>query len=519
MHGSLLHGSRDRSRRRGDRHGRSLRREFERGRNPADVLAAGRGDVTLAASTATDRLGGVRDQVRRRSAGARFDGGDEADAAGVRLADEDDEPDPGLLAHGDRELAEIACGEAVDAGHDDTVVRDRGEFRGAAERQLGAQRLDLVLERLGLVELALDPAEEIVGLRRRSRAASAINGSSRWSRATVASPVIASMRRRFEPIDDSLTILMVPMSPVARTCVPPQSSIDDPASSTRTMSPYLSPKNAIAPSASASSLVVSKIRVGVFVSVSALARRSISAICVVGDRFVVAEVEPQAIRADHRAGLLDVLAEHLSQRVVQQVRARCGCGGSPPRRSDVDRRGRGLARGQRPRRDPGPVAAQVRQGERGVDHLGDPRLGGDGAGVADLTAGLGVERCPVEEDVDQFRVGQWRIDGDHRQHTALGHVAGVADELGDPELLDDVPVRVEVGALGGTLLRRLRPVALRSHLGREPLEVDRDVALAGDLLGQLQRESVGVVQEERGGTGQRGGVGLQFAVEDARGRS
>ena len=58
----------------------------------------------------------------------------------------------------------------------------------------------------------------------------------------------------------------------------PQSSIDDPASSTRTMSPYLSPKKAIAPSASASSLVVSKILVGELANVSPLASRSISAI-------------------------------------------------------------------------------------------------------------------------------------------------------------------------------------------------------------------------------------------------
>ena len=44
------------------------------------------------------------------------------------------------------------------------------------------------------------------------------------------------------------------------------------------MSPYLSPKNAIAPSAVASSLVVSNARTGLFASVSALAISSIRAI-------------------------------------------------------------------------------------------------------------------------------------------------------------------------------------------------------------------------------------------------
>ena len=67
----------------------------------------------------------------------------------------------------------------------------------------------------------------------------------------------ASMRRRFEPIEPSLTILIGPMNPSAYTCVPPHSSVDGPASSTRTISPYFSPKNAIAPMRSASAFVVS----------------------------------------------------------------------------------------------------------------------------------------------------------------------------------------------------------------------------------------------------------------------
>ncbi len=102
--------------------------------------------------------------------------------------------------------------------------------------------------------------------------------SSCWSSDTEEAPVIASMRRRLEPIDDSLVTFSVPMSPVALTCVPPHSSIDGPASSTRTMSPYLSPKNEIAPIASASSLVVSKIRARSLRSVSALTSCSISSI-------------------------------------------------------------------------------------------------------------------------------------------------------------------------------------------------------------------------------------------------
>ncbi|GIU87950.1 MAG: hypothetical protein KatS3mg009_2465 [Acidimicrobiia bacterium] len=71
------------------------------------------------------------------------------------------------------------------------------------------------------------------------------------------SPVIASMRRRLEPIEPSDTILIGPMNPSASTWVPPHSSTDGPASSTRTRSPYFSPKKAIAPFASASAFEVS----------------------------------------------------------------------------------------------------------------------------------------------------------------------------------------------------------------------------------------------------------------------
>ena len=133
------------------------------------------------------------------------------------------------------------------------------------------------------------------------------------------------------------------------------------------MSPYLSPKNAIAPSASASSLVVSKI-----------ARRRVGERLGVGQPFdledllvghgvVVAEVEAEPVGADHRAGLLHVLAEHLAQRVVQQVGGGVVAAdrGAP---IGVDRGGRRLPRRDRPRLDARPMATQVRQREGGVEH-------------------------------------------------------------------------------------------------------------------------------------------------------
>ena len=121
------------------------------------------------------------------------------------------------------------------------------------------------------------------------------------------------------------------------------------------------------------------------------------------------------------------------------------------------------------------MSTQVRQREGGVEHHGPPGLGRDGAGVADLAAGLGIERGAVEEDVDRavaLTVTGPAIDRDHGQHPALGHVVRVAEELGHPELVDDVTIRVEIDALTGPLLCGLGPITLGGHVGTEPVEVD-----------------------------------------------
>ena len=275
------------------------------------------------------------------------------------------------------------------------------------------------------------------------------------------------------------------------------------------MSPYLSPKKAIAP------------RRGGFV----LGRLERPRRCVgqrlvvgdpfdlgdlgVGDRVVVAEVEAQPVGSDQRAGLLDVLAQHLAQRVVQHVRAGVvaadrGAAG------DVDRGGHRDAGLQGASRDPRRVASQAGEGERGVEHLGLAAFGPDRAGVADLTAALGVERGAVEEQLDGPVVV-----GHDGQQARFGRVVGVSEELGDAELLDDLAVGVEAVVVGRVALaRRLGPLALRLHLGIETGDVDGDVALAGDLFGQLQREPVGVVQQERGRTRQLGAIAAQLVFED-----
>ena len=71
-------------------------------------------------------------------------------------------------------------------------------------------------------------------------------------------PVTASIRRIPAAIELSLRILSIPMFPVFATCVPPHSSTEEPYLTTRTLSPYFSPNNAIAPISRASAIGISR---------------------------------------------------------------------------------------------------------------------------------------------------------------------------------------------------------------------------------------------------------------------
>ncbi len=105
--------------------------------------------------------------------------------------------------------------------------------------------------------------------------------------------------------------------------------------------------------------------------------------------------------------------------------------------------------------------------------------------------------------------------GTTASNARLGGVVGVTEELGDAELLDDLAVDVETIVVGGVALaRRLGSLALRPHLGVEAGDVDGDVALAGDLFGELEREPVRVVKQERGRPGQLGAIAAQLVFED-----
>ena len=221
-----------------------------------------------------------------------------------------------------------------------------------------------------LVEAPVHAAERISVGAPTSRAASLTRDSSRCRRRTLFSPVTASMRRRFEPIEPFADDLDQPMSPVARTWVPPHSSIelaglehpDDVAvlvaeerdgAELHRPRPWWSRRP--------HRRVGEDLAVGDPLDLGDL---------VVGDRVVVAEVEAQPIRSDERAGLLDVLAEHLAQRVVQQVSA----GVVAPDRGRAARRRSppppAARRRDRTAGDPRRVPTQARQRRSRVEHLG-----------------------------------------------------------------------------------------------------------------------------------------------------
>ena len=77
-------------------------------------------------------------------------------------------------------------------------------------------------------------------------------------RRIAASPATASILRTPAEIALSDIILKKPMFPVFLTCVPPHSSTESPNFTTRTRSPYFSPKRAMAPIALAAFIATSR---------------------------------------------------------------------------------------------------------------------------------------------------------------------------------------------------------------------------------------------------------------------
>ncbi len=140
----------------------------------------------------------------------------------------------------------------------------------------------------------------------------------------------------------------------------------------------------------------------------------------VGQRAEVREVEAQAVIVHQRSSLLHVRAEHLAQRCMQQVSAGviaargvaiCGIDHGVDLIADSDR----LA-------DDGAVREHSLHRLESAGHFRDDAVvvgGIEPAGVADLTAGVGVEAGLVEHDfhllvgmarrAHRRRLSRWRV--------------------------------------------------------------------------------------------------------------
>src|SRR5580704_1956385 len=221
------------------------------------------------------------------------------------------------------------------------------------------------------------------------------------------------------------------------------------------------------------------------------------ALLLVGHRREVREVEAQPIGRDQRAFLRDVVAEHVLERVVEQVRGRV-VRADPLAARVVDVELDLVADAQRPGLDLADQHVHVAGRLLGLVDA-DFRTGAEhDAGVADLAAGLAVERRLVERECDGRARGGFvdalAVDNDRLQRAFTGDAATfVARELRRAELAREL---LEHGLDRRIVDRELALRAGRFELGLEAGFVDRDAALLGDDLREIGREAERVVHRE-----------------------
>ena len=208
------------------------------------------------------------------------------------------------------------------------------------------------------------------------------------------------------------------------------------------------------------------------------------------------EVKAQVLGRHQRASLGDMLAQDLLKRSVEQV------GGGVVAAQEttalgVERGGHGSTDGQCALGNVGDVSIQavvvlgIGNGQRNA-------LGGKLAGVTLLAAHLGVERGAVENNLD-ILARSGGLDGlavahDGNNLGAYDRIVVIAVELSrgdlvgkfDPHVVEAAPgVALGIGAGAGLLVL---------HAGGEAVHVDVVASGAGDLDGQVDGETKGVVQ-------------------------
>ncbi len=129
---------------------------------------------------------------------------------------------------------------------------------------------------------------------------------------------------------------------------------------------------------------------------------------------------------------------------------------------------------------------------------------GDGAFVGDLAAGLGVERCAVQDQLDAVRLllPSWATTGTRLPSTKMPRI--LASEVNSSKPVNSVGTGVDEFAVSGQVGVRLLAgggvglgaLPLFGHQAAEALFVDGQAGLGRHFEGQLDREAVGVVQRE-----------------------
>ena len=215
-----------------------------------------------------------------------------------------------------------------------------------------------------------------------------------------------------------------------------------------------------------------------------------------GQSLEVREVKAQVLGRHQRAGLGDVLAQDLLKGGVEQVRGGV-VAAQEATALGVERGGNSGTDSQRALgnvRDVGIQAVVV----LGVGNGQNNALGGKLAGIALLATHLGIERSAVENDLDVLAGGSG-LDGlavahDGNNLGALDHIVVIAVELSrgdlvgklDPNVVEAAPgVAFGIGAGAGLLVL---------HAGSEAVHIDIVASGAGDLDGQVDGETKGVVQ-------------------------
>ena len=135
----------------------------------------------------------------------------------------------------------------------------------------------------------------------------------------------------------------------------------------------------------------------------------------------------------------------------------------------------------------------------GISHLKTGVVGGDHAGVAHLAAGFPIEGRLVHHNLHALssRDGfDARSVAHQRLHHAFGSLGVIAEELGSAVLL----LELEPDRFGG-LVARTRPAGaglglLTLHSVIEAHDVDADPPRPQCVLGQVEREAIGVVELE-----------------------